>query len=467
MSVTNPRMRATSAPTAQAGSKLPFIVVLLILGLVNPMVLEAGSLRLSVYRVVLLLTFVPVLVVFLSKRAGNIRFADICVILISLWSAISFMVVHGPAEAIQPTGIMIVETLGAYLIGRCFIRGPTAFLSFYKILFVVAIVVAPFAIYEAVTGTNLFLELFGKFSPVYGNTYKPRRLGLDRVQGPFVHPIHWGVFFGALVGVTFYVVSYGMSAFGRATRTLYVAGIGALALSSGPLMALVAQVIFILWDKALHSVKSRWYILAGLSLLAYVVVDILSNRSPFAVFISYAAFSTETAYNRLLIWEHGTRSILNNPLFGVGYGSWARPDWMSPSADMFWIVGGMRHGIVVWVLWFLLFFQVFFGTAYAKINDAKIGAYRTGYLSSLFGLFMAGWTVHYWDATLVFFMLVLASGMWLTDAQADFGEDDPQNEPQNDGPQTVRYTRFPRKATPTKTGRAAAKPPLARSAARR
>jgi O-antigen ligase len=421
--------------------KLPFVVVLLILGLVNPLILDVGSLRLSSYRIILLVMFFPVLFHFLSKKAGALRFPDVCVILICAWSAVSFIVVHGVAEATERTGIMVVETLGAYLMGRCFIRGPEAFYTFYKFLFIIAVLVTPFAIYEAVTGTNLFLELFGKIGNVYGNTYKERRLGLDRVQGPFAHPIHWGVFFGALVGVTYYVLGYGLSAFNRGTKTLFVTLIGALALSSGPLVALIAQVIFIVWDKVLSKIKTRWYILAGLSLLAYFVVDLISTRNPFAVFISYAAFSEETAYNRLIIWDHGTRSIMNNPLFGVGYGDWVRPDWMSPSVDMFWILGGLRHGVIVWALWFLLFFWIFLKTAYAKITDKKINAYRTGYLSSLFGLFMAGWTVHYWDATLVFFMLVLASGIWMTDAQYDFGE--AREEPENDGPRGTRYSRFP------------------------
>ena len=446
MTTADPQMRSRGPSTrmARSVSKLPLVILLLLLALINPMVLDLGPLRLSVYRVVLLLAFIPVLFHFLSKKAGGIRFADVCVILICIWSSLSFIVIHGAGAAIQPIGILFAETLGAYLIGRCFIRGPEAFFQFYRLLFIIAVLVTPFAAYEAVTGTNLFLELFGKFGKVYANTPKPRRLGLDRVQGPFVHPIHWGVFFGALIGVTFYVVSYGKSVFGRGARTLHAAGIGALALSSGPLMALVAQVIFIAWDKALKQVRTRWYILAGLSLVAYVVVDLISNRNPFAVFISYAAFSTETAYNRLIIWEHGTRSIFNNPLFGVGYGYWVRPEWMSPSVDMFWIVGGLRHGIVVWMLWLLLFGQIFFQTAYARITNPKIQAYRTGYLSSLFGLFMAGWTVHYWDATLVFFMLVLSSGLWITDSHADFGDTEERTEAEPTG--KTRYTRFPPKA---------------------
>lgn len=459
MRAAEPQLQARSsavsslAARVKTSSKLPFIVVLLILGLVNPLILDVGSLRLSSYRVILLVMFFPVLFYFLSKKAGAIRPPDIFVILICTWSAISFIVVHGVAEATERTGIMVVETLGAYLVGRCFIRGPEAFYTFYKFLFIIAVLVTPFAIYEAVTGTNLFLELFGKIGHVYGNTYKERRLGLDRVQGPFVHPIHWGVFFGALVGVTYYVIGYGLSGFGRGIRTLYVAFIGALALSSGPLMALVAQVIFIVWDKMLSRVKARWYILAGLSLLAYFVVDILSTRSPFAVFISYAAFSEETAYNRLMIWDHGTRSIMHNPLFGVGYGDWVRPHWMSPSVDMFWILGGLRHGIIVWALWFLLFFWIFFTTASAKIADKKIAAYRTGYLSSLFGLFMAGWTVHYWDATLVFFMLVLSSGLWMTDEKSNF--EDTGTEPESNTPRGIRYSRFPH--TKIRTGTRPAK----------
>ncbi len=421
--------------------KLPVLVFIFILGLVTPMLLDLGPVRLSVYRIVLLVMFLPFLHALLVGKAGRIRGPDICVMLICFWSVLSMIVIHGFADKIEAIGILIVEILGAWLIGRVLIRTPEAFRSMVKLFFGLTLLVLPFVMFETLTGQNIILDLFDIIGKTYPDVPKDPRWGLDRVQGPFAHPIHFGVFFGSLVGITYYVLGYGGSVFGRLGRTVIVIVVGALALSSGPLAALVAQVFFIGWDVVFRRIRSRWYILSGLSVLAYILVDALSNRNPFQVFISYLAFNEHTAYNRVLIWQWGTKNIFDNPVFGIGFNSWERYYWMSDSFDMFWLLPAMRHGVVVGVLFFLLFFWVFFQTVYTKVSDPRIHAYRTGYLATLFGLFMAGWTVHYWDATLVLFMFLLASGMWMSDKDVAVSDQDAEPSASN-ARQDTRYSRF-------------------------
>ena len=142
-----------------------------------------------------------------------------------------------------------------------------------------------------------------------------------------------------------------------------------------------------------------------------------------------------------MIWEWGIVNIVDNPIFGIGFNEWVRHYWMSTSFDMFWLLPAMRHGIVVGALFIVLFFWVFFQTVYAKVSDPKIQAYRTGYLATLFGLFMAGWTVHYWDATLVLFMFLLSSGMWISD-EGTAAPNDPKTSPDDEVPLGIRYSRF-------------------------
>lgn len=421
--------------------KLPVLVFILIVGLVIPLLINIGPLRLSVYRIVLLVLFFPALHALLTGKAGRIRGPDICVILICFWSVISITIIHGVADKVETIGITVVETLGAYLIGRVWIRSPEAFFAMVKLFFSLTLLILPLAVYETVTSHNIILNMFDMIGQTYPDVFKSPRWGLDRVQGPFAHPIHFGVFFGSLIGVTYYVLGYGKSVFGKLSRTGIVMVVGMLALSSGPLTALVAQVFFIGWDLVLRRFRSRWYILGGLAVSGYIFIDVLSNRNPFQVFISKIAFSTNTASARLYIWDWGTKSIFNNPVFGIGFNDWERPYWMLATVDMFWILPGMRHGIVVWFLFFLLFFWVFLRTAYAKISDPRIRAYRTGYLATLSGLFMAGWTVHYWDATLVLFMFLLSSGMWIADENTAASED-VTSPPTDNTRHDIRYSRF-------------------------
>lgn len=417
------------------------MAALFVLSLIVPLSMNIGSVRLSFYRIILLILFIPGLYLLLSGRAGRIRLADISVMLICLWSGIALVAVHGFAPMVETIGILIVETLGAYLVGRCFIRTPETFHSMVRLFFIIGMVLFPFAIYETVTGQNMVLRFFDIFGRVYNNIYMDKRLGFDRVQGPFEHPILWGVFFGNLIGLVYYVLGYGRSIFGRLSRAGLIAASGALALSSGPLSALVAQIFFITWNKVLGAIKSRWYILFALAVLGYVMIDVLSNRKPFQVFVSYMAFNASTGYNRLLIWEWGTKSIMANPLFGIGFNDWVRHSWMSSSVDMFWILPAMRHGLLVGILYVGMFLWTFLSIARLKITDQRLIWYRYGYLATMFGLFMSGWTVHFWNASFVFFMFLFGSGIWMLDYKV--ADEEPDTDPEEEPEITSRYTRFP------------------------
>lgn len=417
------------------------LVAVFVLSLVVPLFVYVGPVRLTVYRIVLLLLFFPALFALLSGKAGRIRLPDICVILMCAWSSLSLMVVHGVAAMIETIGILWIETLGAYLIARCYIRTPEAFYSVVRLLFYISIVMLPFAVYETITAKNLILQIFSKIGPTYWDNIRvDKRMGFDRVQGPFAHQIHLGVFFLSIAGLVYYVLGNGLTWTKRVFQVALVAFVGATSLSSGPLVALMAQLNIILWDGVMKSIKQRWVILVGLSVLGFVIVDIISNRTPFHVVIEYLAFNKHTAYNRIRIWDFGTASIFAHPLFGIGFGDWARPSWMSDSADMFWILPAMRHGIPVWILLFAVFFSIFIPVALRRGMSDRIDWYRRGYLVSMFGMFMAGWTVHYWDVTYVFLFFLLGSGVWFL----DWEDSDGTAEVQPDEPERthLRFTRF-------------------------
>ena len=244
--------------TAQAGLRhsLPIWVLLFLIGLIIPLFINVGPMRLSVYRIALLAAFFPVLFYWLSGRAGPIRMPDICVVGICLWSSLSFAVVHGLGEMVETIGIFWVETLGAYLLGRCYIRTPNAFHAMVRLFFILGIVVLPFAIYETVTGDNMIVRILSKIGPSTWDNDMDPRMGLNRVNGPFPHPIHFGVFFLCLSGVVYYVLGYGLRWTARVGRMLMIALLGALSLSSGPLVALMAQISVITWDGVMTSVQA-------------------------------------------------------------------------------------------------------------------------------------------------------------------------------------------------------------------
>jgi hypothetical protein len=333
-----------------------------------------------------------------------------------------------------------VETLGAYLLGRCYIRTPEAFHAAVRLLFWLAIIMLPFAVYEAVTGEAIIITLFSKIGATYPDHWMEPRMNLDRVQGPFPHPIHFGVFVLSLIGVSYYVLGYNRPWISRIWRVAIVALTGAFSLSSGPLVSATSQLNMILWDGVMKSFRRRWYILLGLAVVGYVVIDMISNRTPFHVLASYLAFSAETAYGRIDIWHWGTKNIFDNPVFGIGLNDWERAWYMTASVDMFWIVGGMRYGIPVWILWIVLFFSIFLSVVYHPILDERLRWYRTGFLVTIFGVFMVGWTVDFWTNTYVFVIFLMAAGVWFCDYEAQ--PDSSEKQPMPPDRRVLGYSRF-------------------------
>ena len=401
-------------------TRLPFGVAVLIWGMVTPLIFDIGGLRLTPNRLVLIVFVLPCLAVLLNGRAGRIRFPDIGLILLWAWSVIAVAANRGVASQIEQNGIFFLETVGAYLIGRVYVRDADCFAAVTRLLFFTVILMLPFAIVEAVSGKNLILYFFNAIGHSYVDNVMEPRLGFNRAQGALQHPILFGVYCGAVIALSYFVLGYRRSGMAKSWRMLVTLFTAMTCLSSGPQAAMVAQVGIIVWDALLHNVRQRWWILTGLAIFAWILVDLLSNRTPPEVFISYFALNPATAYNRILIWEYGSASVLNHPLVGIGpVGEWERPSWMNSSMDMYWLVVPVRYGIPAGLLSILVFLHIFLSVALRSGLDDRHNAYRLGFLGCMLGFFMVGWTVHFWNETYVLFMFLMGAGMWILDVEKD------------------------------------------------
>ena len=206
----------------------------------------------------------------------------------------------------------------------------------------------------------------------------------------------------------------GLRPIGRALRTLPVVLAGFTALSSGPLAGISAQFILIGWDRVFRRYRYRWWGFWGLFALGYVVVDLISNRTPLIVLISYLSFNAATAYNRINIFEWGWKDGRKHPVFGNARGL-GRDEWLSQSVDMFWLLNAMSHGLPTGALYLLAFFLIFVAVARRGLSDPRLRDYRMGFLGSMAGMFVAGWAVAFWNETYVLLMFLMGSGVWLLD----------------------------------------------------
>lgn len=415
-----PRRYAISADRS-GRKKLPWPARLFLVSLVVPWLVTVGPVALSVSRVILLAMILPCLAKWISGASGRMRVSDIALLLFCLWSALSLVVVQGPTDAVQPAGILFVETMGAYLVARCYIRDADDFLNLARMLFRIVALLFPFALLEALTGRNLLLELFTAILPSYPDAGNDMRAGLRRAQVVFEHPILFGICAGSALALTHLVLGHRIPLLQRWLKTGLVAATALLSLSSAPIAAVVVQAALIMWSALFRKSPHCWRFLWCLFVAAYLAVLFGSSQTPAQFYITHFTFDPGTGWYRILIWEFGSASVLNHPLFGIGFGDWDRIRWMTTSVDMFWLLTAMRFGIPGGLLMVLSFFAVFLGVSFRKGLDERLVAYRTAYLIIMMAFFLVGWTVHYWGAAYLWFLFLLGSGVWLLDARIDDG----------------------------------------------
>ena len=351
------------------------LVWLYLIAVVIPVGFDLGSVAMTGLRLLLLFTIVPMSISLFSGKYGKVYPVDYLFFLHIVWMSFA-LIANNPAGALQNVGSTAIEFLGGYVLARGLIRTPEAFAALIRAILLLVVLSLPLAVVEARTGTAVLPALIEKvpgLTSVVQVTIE-KRLGLHRVQGYFSHPIHYGLFCSVAMSLIFVgmrnIMSLGKRVAGGMVITLGVF----LSLSSGALLALLLQFALITWNYMLRNVKRRWLLLLGLFVLAYVVVDLLSNRTPIRVLMSYATFSAHTAYYRSIIFEWGLINVMNNPLLGLGFRDWIRPSFMhSGTVDNFWLVMAMFVAYLVFKrLWprYVILMVLAIGTAIAAATGA-------------------------------------------------------------------------------------------------
>ena len=402
-----PQARActTAAEATAAGLLLVFIVAMMF-----PINLHLGELRLTPVRIVLLLAVVPMAVRLAAGRAGPITAVDWFMAGHAAWIWISLMTNHG-LPRLPYAGVTALELFGGYLIGRTLIRSAFDYRLMFRYLLWALLACGPFVLVEFLTDRQYLQEIFRPFLDVFtkpDSSYG--RLGFHRVMAGFEHPILFGLFCSMAVANVFYL--YRHAPFWRWALLAYVGFLTFTSLSSAPLLSLALQLGLIAWG---HISNARWRMLALGLILAYVTVDLLSNRTPVTLVIHYLTFSPGTGWTRIHIWNYGIEEVWRHPLFGIGLNDWARPFWLTYSVDNFWLLTAMRYGIPGFVFLAAAIGLTLYRVSTANGLDAEARAIRLGYLITMVGLFVTLATVHIWGAVSVFVMAYIGAGNWMTE----------------------------------------------------
>ena len=432
----------------QLDATVSLLPTIFMISLLIPMLIPVGPLLLMPHRIFLLLVSVPLGLRLLTGQAGRLILPDYLMIFSLLWATIALAISEGTgvaagANPVEAIGIHWIEFMGAYLLGRVCIRSAAGFVKFVKTYFVLILILLPFAALEALTFRPIYLDLMP--NSIASNVMTPR-WGMRRAQVAFSHPILFGVFTSTALGLFWYVLR---------PRIVWATGVmGAVAatvfsLSSGALISLTIQSLFIAWEFVTKRITWRWRLFLALFAVMYVAIDLLSNRTPFHVLASYASFNTGSGYARILIWNLGTANVANNPWFGLGLDidNWERPYWKSASADNFWLVIAMQYGLPAIISFGGAVLLIIRGAAMQRFKDPVLRGCQAGFLTTMGGLVIAGGTVHYWHAILAFAMFLFGAGVWIftTDPEAETeatGEGEDSEDPAAPVQSTTRYSRF-------------------------
>mgnify|MGYP001765420806 CR=1 FL=1 len=441
-------------------ARLPWQVTVYLFCVVIPIWFNAGPLLMSTLRLFLMVMVIPMMIRLLMGAYGRVILTDWLFIAHTVWMAVA-LGVKSPEAVVTQVGSVGMEFLGGYAIGRAYVRTPEVFLALCRALALIVLCLTPFAIYEARTGRPLIVEWIQRLPVVHsvGIVSIDQRLGLERVQGPFAHPIHFGLFCSVAFSLTFVALKGVAGNTRRWITAVIVAATGFLGLSSGAWLAIILQIALIAWATVFDRLRWRWWLLVGLFALAYVVVDIFSNRTPIRVFMSYATFSAHNAYWREIIFEWGIANVLGSvekgipasPLFGLGMGDWVRPHFMpSGSMDNFWLVMAVRYGIPGFFL-----IAIGYAIVIARIMrrdftaDPVLGQIRRAWVFTFLGLTFTLCTVYVWSSVYSFVFFLFGTGIWLitaepacTDATAP-----PTPDPRPRGQAYSRFTPRPRATT--------------------
>lgn len=402
---------------ADAFRKTPTPIVFLIFCFLCPteFSLFLGDIRLPPHRIALLLLVPFAVVQFLTRPDIRIRTFDWLFIAFGGWLVMAYTYHGHGASGFVYGGSLGLETSVSYLIARAWVRDVKTLQATLKVALVAISVAALIALPETLFGQIFTHDLLAKLTGYVHPTGVRTRLGFTRAFGTFDHPIHYGTFCAALLAMFWYSERQISS---RIKRTTLVTGATFLGLSSAPILCLLVQGSLIFWERITRGIASRMWLTFAALACAYVAIDLLSNRSPAAIFATTFTLDSWTGYYRLLIWEYGLNNVAAHPMLGIGLADWDRPAWMTPETiDAFWLLLAMRSGVpsVLLLATAILLLTIAVNKRGVKSNSALARGLSRGWLFSLIALCFIAATVHFWNVSQTFFFFFIGLGGALAD----------------------------------------------------
>lgn len=365
--------------------------------------LELGPAHFSVIRILVMVGVFRVI----SKReriVGELNRVDRFLILWAIW-LIGSSAFHMSNAWVFRAG-MVWNDLGCYFLFRVFIQNAESILRIFKILYVILIPVTVLMLLEKLTGKNYFSALGGV------NEMAALRNGHFRAQGPFAHAILAGTVGAGCFAMALYLWERHRK---YALVGLFsTGGIVFASTSSGPMM----MVLFILFGLMLWMVRERLSAIRWLALMAVVALDVVMKDPVYFLMARIDIAGGSTGYHRAQLIQSSIEHLNDWWLAGTDY----TRHWMATgihanelNSDItnHLLAMGVMGGLPLMFLWIMVLVAAFdaVGKALRQNENASVeqrffiwtlGAIMFGHIANYF-------SISYFDQSIVFFYLVLAS----------------------------------------------------------
>lgn len=300
------------------------------------------------------------------------------------------------------------NAIGIYFLFRFLIRDINDISRLFKILSLVAVILAIIMLIEKSTGHNLF-AVFGGVPEITAI-----RDGKLRCQGPFAHPILAGTFGATLMPLLF---SLWWQKNGKILAFLGVIACSIITItshSSGPVMAYIFGIIGLsMWPFRNNMRTIKWGIFFTIIILHFIIM-----KAPVWFLIGKLGHIIGgTGWHRSELIDSTIRHFNEWWLFGTKYTRHWLPTGVSWSPDhtditnMF-IRQGVDGGLVTMILFIIIIVRCFQGLGRAIQNveysslTVKIILWSMGV--ALFAHVVSFFSVSYFDQMILFWYLLLA-----------------------------------------------------------
>jgi hypothetical protein len=371
--------------------------------------LTFGSTVVPPFRLILIPAMAFIVTAFLRGRITP-RFPDALMLLLGFWVSLAMFVTTEASEAFTAAVAQTTDMAVAYFFGRATIRSLRDLRTFLVIMAPPLFVMGAIMAAESISHRPIIQPLA---AALLGGDYFFRldlRLGLYRARGPFPHSILAGMFMASFLPL--YVMS------GLRGWPKYV-GIAAslfsfFSVSSAALLSLTTGIGLTTYNWLSERIRNLSWRFFLATAVIFVFFAEATGAGTYRLLIRYASLNSSSAYNRIRIWQYGSQSVEKHPWFGIGYADWERPGWLGDSVDNFWLLMGMRFGVLPPVVTLLvaLLAAVALMKCMATANLADKRA-LTGVVIALAVFAFGATSVALWGAPLVWFFMIMGLGVSL------------------------------------------------------